>query len=207
MPLPPDSPSHTKDIDRLRRAISLAAFAHGTQVDKSGELYWWHVLRVGISLLPDVDAAIVGVLHDVAEDTGITGEPLLQCTDYSQEVMTAMYAITHQKWHSYEEYIREVATSPLAIKVKLADLADNSNPERLAKLPTDVRTRLEAKYASAKKILQEIQRSTKGETHEAQSHPRNDSAEPAGDSSHSPESFPEGTGGEAPNRNPFSRSY
>lgn len=180
--------SARSDGDRLNKAMTLAAFAHDGQTDKNGEPYLWHCLRVGISMLPDVNAAVVGVLHDILEDTETDREMVVDAIRPYGECWTAILAITRNADESEIDYLRRLSGNDLALKVKLyGDIPDNSNPERLAKLPTDVRTRLEAKYASAKKILQEIQRSTKGEPHEAQSYPRNDPAESAGDSSNCPE--------------------
>ncbi|MEP7021591.1 MAG: hypothetical protein ABI808_13140 [Pseudonocardiales bacterium] len=42
---------------------------------------------------------------------------------------------------------------PLAVTVKRADLADNSDPERVARLDPETRARLEAKYAHARELL------------------------------------------------------
>lgn len=141
------------DWHRLQEAISLAALAHDGQTDKGGEPYLWHLLRVGISLLPDVDAAIVGVMHDIAEDTYVRGEPILKIVGHSQPMMSAMYAITHQKGDSYEEYLRAVAIDPLALKVKLADLQDNMNEQRLRILPPAEADRLRKKYREAWEFL------------------------------------------------------
>lgn len=196
------------DGDRLHKAMTLAAFAHDGQTDKNGDPYLWHCLRVGISMLPDVNAAVVGILHDILEDTETDREMVVDAIRPYGECWTAILAITRNADESEIDYLRRLSGNDLALKVKLyGDIPDNTNPVRLAKLPASVRTRLEAKYASAKKILQEIQRPTKGETHEAQSHHCNDPAKSAVDPSNSPESVPEGTGGEAPNRNPSSGSY
>jgi hypothetical protein len=46
-----------------------------------------------------------------------------------------------------------VAGNPLARQVKLADLADNLDPARVAKLAPDMRAKLEAKYREASEIL------------------------------------------------------
>src|SRR5690242_11283204 len=56
--------------DRFLHALELAVEAHRHQTDKAGEPYAWHVIRVGASLLPDEEAAVVGLLHDVLEDCG-----------------------------------------------------------------------------------------------------------------------------------------
>ena len=79
--------------DPLYLAIRLAASAHHNQLDKGGDPYLWHVLRVGISLLPDLDAAIVGVLHDVLEDSPGCAPAVRQLLKPSQ--YEALRALTH----------------------------------------------------------------------------------------------------------------
>lgn len=51
----------------MQRAIEIAVEAHKGQVDKAGNLYVLHPLRVMMSLDAE-DEKIVGVLHDVVED-------------------------------------------------------------------------------------------------------------------------------------------
>lgn len=203
--------AHTEDMDRLRRAISLAVFAHKGQVDKAGEPYIWHVMRVGMALLPDVDAAIVGLLHDAVEDNPELVPSLAVKIGilFGPEIQEAVLAITRWPEESYDHYFVRMMMNYLARKAKTQDCLDNSNPERLAKLTSHVQHRLQLKYAKALRDLHLTQATLdpRRKPHEAQSHPRNDSAEPAGDPSNSPESVPEGTGGEAPNRNPSSGSY
>ena len=52
-----------------------------------------------------------------------------------------------------DDYYRRVCVSPLARAVKAADIADNSNPLRLALLDPETRARLEEKYAKARVAL------------------------------------------------------
>ena len=52
----------------LARAIEIAASAHRNQVDKGGKPYILHPIRVMMSLNSE-DEKIVGVLHDVVEDS------------------------------------------------------------------------------------------------------------------------------------------
>jgi len=163
----PEVPSiqslHNSDIDHLRRAIAFACFAHNGQVDKVGEPYIWHCLRVGISLLPDVDAAIVGVLHDVLEDTEFGAESLRPLV--SEECFEALLELYRETGKAYEDYIRQVALNPLALKVKVADLTDNSRADRLNKLAPEVRNQLRNKYANALNILWLAENTnSKGET-------------------------------------------
>ena len=52
----------------LARAIEIAASAHRNQVDKGGSPYILHPIRVMMSLNSE-DEKIVGILHDVVEDS------------------------------------------------------------------------------------------------------------------------------------------
>ena len=54
-------------MSTLQKAISIAVEAHEGQVDKGGNPYILHPLRVMMSLRT-IDEMIVGVLHDVVED-------------------------------------------------------------------------------------------------------------------------------------------
>ena len=58
-------------MSTTERAIEIAARAHAGQVDKAGEPYIFHPLRLMLSL-SGVHAQMAAVLHDVVEDTSIT---------------------------------------------------------------------------------------------------------------------------------------
>ncbi len=50
------------------------------------------------------------------------------------------------------DYVRNIKTNPIATAVKLADLADNSNPQRLGTLTEKDLSRVE-KYHEAQRLL------------------------------------------------------
>src|SRR5271157_5837662 len=89
-----------KEIDLLADAIGTSAEIHRGQKDKGGHPYYRHPLRVGLSLLPDVDAAIVGVLHDTIEDCsypGLGGRVSLAIDIYrvcGEKIHSAVMALT-----------------------------------------------------------------------------------------------------------------
>ena len=109
--------------------IGLAARAHRGQVDKLGQPYILHVIRVMLKQVDEI-ARIVAVLHDIVEDTGITLADLRQ-EGYSQEVCMAIDCLTRRPDEPYAEMISRVSANPLARKVKLVDLEDNLDPHRL----------------------------------------------------------------------------
>lgn len=141
----------------LQNAINLACDAHRGQVDKAGYPYLWHVLRVGISLLPDIAAAQVGILHDVFEDAPPQFRPIAKQL-LGQYLAEAVQILTHAGIETYACYIERILEAPgpageLVRKVKRADLADNLNPARLAWLLPGERAKLEARYRDALTIL------------------------------------------------------
>lgn len=74
---------------------------------------------------------IVGVLHDVIEDTHWTFEDL-EKEGFSKEIIDALKCITKTSdVEDYEEFINRVKINPLAIKVKLNDLRDNMDIRRM----------------------------------------------------------------------------
>ena len=134
----------------LEDAIALAAHAHRGQVDKGGQPYILHVLRVMLRQAEET-ARIVAVLHDVLEDTPLTLAGL-RAAGYSEQVCAAVDCLTRRAGETYEEMIERVATNPLARHVKLADLADNLDPNR--QVPADsASAERHARYLAARKRL------------------------------------------------------
>lgn len=112
----------------LAHALKLAYEAHEGQVDKAGASYILHCLRVA-EAMTTTEEKIVAILHDIVEDTEITFE-WLEHEGFSEEVVTAVKAITRELEEPYNEYLRRVAQNELAYKVKLADMMDNSDVTR-----------------------------------------------------------------------------
>lgn len=135
----------------LDDAIALATTAHAGQVDKSGRPYIDHVLRVAGGVRSP-DERMTAVLHDVVEDTTLSLDDLQRrgCSDH---VVEAIDALTRREGEVAEDYYGRVAANPIALAVKRADLADNSDPSRLAELPGEVAQRLREKYAEANRLL------------------------------------------------------
>jgi (p)ppGpp synthase/HD superfamily hydrolase len=138
----------------LEDAIILATGAHRGQVDKAGEPYILHPLRVMLQL-KDEAGRTAAVLHDVIEDTGITVEDLRE-GGYSEDVLCALEALTRREGESYEDFIERAAATPLARRVKLADLADNLDASRLPGIAEADRRRL-SRYRAAWERLTSLQ--------------------------------------------------
>jgi hypothetical protein len=127
-----DNAVTSRDLIAIMNAMRLAYDAHQGQQDKGGDPYIWHPLRVGFSLLPDVDACILGILHDVREDGHVTEEQLMLALGGNQDLEFALGTLTRGD-EPYEQYIQDCARTSLTTRVKLADLRDNLNPLRIEK--------------------------------------------------------------------------
>ena len=138
----------------LKKAIDIATQAHKGVVDKYGAPYIEHIKRV-ISAGETNDEKIVGALHDVVEDTEWTFDQLL-AEGFSNEVIEALKCVTKiNEDEDYEAFIDRVAENPLAIRVKLNDLADNLTITRMDKVRRKDLKRLN-KYLKAYKKLKAI---------------------------------------------------
>ena len=103
------------------KAISLALKAHEGEVDKSGMPYAGHIMRV-MAAGRTIDEKIVGVLHDVVEDTGWTFDALLD-EGFPVHIVDALRCVAKlSDDEPYDEFIERVKTNPLAVAVKINDL-------------------------------------------------------------------------------------
>lgn len=138
-------------MSTLERAIQIATEAHKGQVDKTGADYINHPLRV-MEAGRTIPEKIVGVLHDVVEDTDWTFDKLSQ-EGFSQEIIDALRCVTKlSEDEPYDKFIARVKTNPLAVAVKLNDLTDNMDIRRLPYLSEKDIKRLK-KYLRAYKQL------------------------------------------------------
>lgn len=136
-------------------ALALAEVQHREQVDKAGKPYLGHVTRVGVRAYAASgrdDAFVVGLLHDIVEDTPVSLDGLAIL--FPAHIVEAVDAITHRPNEPRLDYLKRVAANELATIVKRADFRDNADPARMAAITDpDVRARLEAKYAEGATIL------------------------------------------------------
>ena len=94
-------------MSNLQRAIEIATEAHKGQFDKSGKAYIGHPLRV-MEMGKSEEEKIVGVLHDVIEDTDWTFEALA-AEGFSEEVITALRCVTKlSENENYDDFIERV---------------------------------------------------------------------------------------------------
>ena len=133
-------------MSNLDTALAIAIQAHAGQVDKAGQPYILHPLRLMFQMATE-EEMITAVLHDVVEDSDVTLDALRQA-EFSEKVITAVAAVSRQDDETYEEFIRRLRPNALAAKVKLADLTDNMDARRLKTITPKDLARIE-KYHHA----------------------------------------------------------
>ena len=136
------------------KAMKVAYEAHHGQVDGNGIPYIFHPYHLA-EQMDDEISCTVALLHDVVEDTDLTFDDLAK--EFPDSVIEVLKLLTHKEGVEYFDYVRNIKTHPLAVKVKLADIAHNSDESRNAGANfTEEKLRYwKEKYSKAKAILTE----------------------------------------------------
>lgn len=138
----------------LETAIAFAAVMHKGQVDKGGQPYILHPLRVMGKVTGDQER-IAAVLHDVVEDCDV---PLTKIADlFGTDIADAVEALTRRKGEAYADFIDRICGNVIARRVKIADLRDNMDLERLGREPTIEDVRRQWKYGEALNVLLNVE--------------------------------------------------
>lgn len=115
---------------RLGKAVAIAAVAHLGQVDKGGEAYILHPLRLMHKAEPRGESAmIVAVLHDVREDCDD-----LEQFDFSfltEDENIALDNLTRRTNESYEDFVERCGSHPLSLDAKIDDITHNMDGSRM----------------------------------------------------------------------------
>lgn len=135
------APSH----ELVLRAAAIAREAHAGQFRRDGVTpYVMHPESVASRVAGDPTAEAVAWLHDVIEDTDVSAEELRR-RGMPEEVIAGVQALTNKGDIGYERYLAGIKASPLAKKVKVADMLAN-----LGDSPTE---RQIVKYAKGLLVL------------------------------------------------------
>ena len=132
------------------KAMQIAYSAHHGQFDKGGLPYIFHPYHLAHQMEDEISCC-AALLHDVVEDTDITMEELAE--QFPEEVIQVLKLLTHEPDVPYFDYVRRIKTNPIAVKIKLADIAHNSDQSRCPNLTESQRAYFRSKYETAKSIL------------------------------------------------------
>jgi len=123
---------------------------HAGQLDKAGEPYILHVLRV-MHTVEGIKAKTVAAMHDLLEDTKVT-EQDLRDAGFDAEIVDAVLALTKGSKETRIEAAKRAKINSLAREVKLADNADNMDLTRLVD-PTEKDMLRMHEYVLVRKLL------------------------------------------------------
>jgi (p)ppGpp synthase/HD superfamily hydrolase len=112
-----------------KKALKLCFEAHKEQVDKTDMPYVFHPFHLAEQMTDEV-TTICALLHDVVEDTDYTLDDLREM-GFPDAVLEALALLTHDPAVPYMDYVKEIATNPIAKAVKMADLCHNSDLSRM----------------------------------------------------------------------------
>lgn len=116
-------------MNKLDQAISIATKAHSGQVDKAGQSYILHPLRIMFKFQTETEM-IVAVMHDVIEDSNTTSKDLINF-GFSNTIVNAIDCLTRMKDESYDDFISRLSKNDLAKRIKVEDIKDNLDLTRL----------------------------------------------------------------------------
>lgn len=143
-----------KQFPLIPRTLSLIRVAHSGQLYNNLP-YWHHPVRVMLRLgwfEVDEDVLCAALLHDTLEDTILIEQDLVNF-GYSARTLNIVKILTRDPELSYKDYITSILSTKniSAIRIKLADLYENSNNVRF--LPPEKRGRMVRYGKSIQDIL------------------------------------------------------
>lgn len=163
-----------KFTDNFNTQILVARYLVNTlldnQVDKQGKPLIDHCERVFAicqRMKLSEDQQLAGLLHDCVEDGKLKRfddhelrVQFIYCIIeqlFGAQVTRIVSALTRQKSDTYEKYIELIGfIEPDAVQVKLADLEDNLDENRLSQLDSKEQKRLRGRYVKAKDYLLKV---------------------------------------------------
>ena len=139
--------------DNFKKATMLANLFFKDKKDKGGFPYLGHLQYVSNSF-DDEDHKVVGMLHDIIEDTVVSKTILLEL-GFSEEVVEAICILTRND-EDYYKYIDDIINSgnKLAIDIKLKDLEHNMDVARIMN-PTEEDYKRVEKYKDCYKKIEQ----------------------------------------------------
>ncbi len=124
---------------------------------KSGEDYGTHPIHVGMTNTRSLKKKIVGILHDVVEDSDWTLDDL-RAVGFKDEIVDAVDAMTHRDGELYFDSIRRAGLNLIATDKKIEDLSHNMDQSRHYAMMTDKDVERTNKYKIAHAYLVAIKK-------------------------------------------------
>ncbi|SHU65074.1 Guanosine polyphosphate pyrophosphohydrolases/synthetases [Mycobacteroides abscessus subsp. abscessus] len=143
--LPGEAIDHTAD--------RIASAAHRTRTTAEGIEHISYLRRVAQNVQPNTaDYRAAALLHDILETTSVT-EDSLALQGIPPRIIAAVKILSRDPQISDDQYYTAIRRDTIALAVKLAQIADSTDPARLSTLAPSARQRLIDKYAHTRLAL------------------------------------------------------
>lgn len=156
----------------VERSIQIALDVHKEQFDLAGNPYILHLLRVMTRVeiatrdwknqFERLCAICAAVLHDTVEDAGIfRAKNSISREIYKKtnpRIETIVYALTRQEKEPWKNYINRVEFDKVATLIKIYDLKDNLDIQRLK----EVTEKDEKRNRMYSRTLKKLEKAYKG---------------------------------------------
>ena len=153
------------DDQYLKAAIIVRQVFDGI-TDKSGAPYINHLYAVSLS--DDYISSVAGLLHDIIEDTDVTALDLLE-VGIDKSIVETVFIVTkpkrekanmteEERLEAYNKEIDEIIESGNihSLRLKIRDMRNNFNPERLKLLSSEKQDWFNKKYGNNLKKLEKV---------------------------------------------------
>jgi len=133
----------------LQKALELVEEKFQGHYDKAGRPYIEHLKFVSNHGRNEMEK-IIGMLHDILEDTNLTSQELYQY-GFSEEVIRKVELLTRLESQSYSAYIDHLIAcgDENVLYIKKIDLEHNMDLDRLAVITPKDMKRVDKKYRPA----------------------------------------------------------
>ena len=124
-----------KSKDLIYKALEIVSTLFEYDKDKGGMPYILHIIYV-YRHVNTKEEKVVGLLHDVLEDTDMTAKDL-SCLGYDENFIKTLENLTNTS-ETYEKYIDKLilTNDKEAFEIKMKDLLNNLDLTRLKKVTT-----------------------------------------------------------------------
>lgn len=130
----------------LDKAHELVIKYFGNKKDKGGNPYIWHLEYVS-SKGRNEEEKIIGLLHDILEDTILEERDLIKA-GFNEKIIKIIKILTRNKKIPYDEYIDSIIKSgnKVALYIKKTDMEHNMDLSRIKNITEKDIERIEEKY-------------------------------------------------------------
>ncbi len=141
----------------LNVALFIASVALHGKKTWDGLDYDLHYLTVGLSNTQSRTKMVIGILHDVIEDSEWTLDDLRK-VGFSERVVNGVDGVTKRNNEYYFDFIRRCSLNQDSIDVKLQDLKDNMRVSRNPGFPTPKQLHKQCAYIVSYQYLLAVKR-------------------------------------------------